>query len=87
MCALQDQLCLYACVRALTHQNTRVQYIAGRDMATIFSIEVSAVSKGAALSHLSQFPGEDEVRAECVLEPVCARRNVAIARVSGWRPR
>ena len=71
----------------LTHQNTRVQYIAGRDMATIFSIEVSAVSKGAALSHLSQFPGEDEVRAECLLDPVCARRNVAVARVSGWRPR
>ena len=72
-------------VLALTHEHTRVQYIAGRDMATIFSIEVSAVSKGAALSHLSQFPGEDEVRAECVLDPVCARRNVAIARMSGAR--
>ena len=30
-------------------------------MATIFSIQVSAVSKGASISHLSQFPGEEEV--------------------------
>jgi len=36
-------------------------YIARREMATIFSIQVSAVSKGASISHLSQFPGEEEL--------------------------
>ena len=44
-----------------TSRDVAMIYIAGRAMATIFSIQVSAVSKGASISHLSQFPGEEEV--------------------------
>ena len=44
-----------------TSRDVAMIYIAGREMATIFSIQVSAVSKGASISHLSQFPGEEEV--------------------------
>ena len=44
-----------------TNRDVAIYYIAGRKMATIFSIQVSAVSKGASISHLSQFPGEEEV--------------------------
>ena len=44
-----------------TSRDVALYYIGGREMATIFSIQVSAVSKGASISHLSQFPGEEEV--------------------------
>ena len=49
---------------AWLHCSVCLQYIAGCEMPTIFRIQVSAVSKGASLSHLSQFPGEEEVRLE-----------------------
>ena len=33
----------------------------GREMATLFCIQVDAVNKGACISHVSQFPEEEEV--------------------------
>ncbi len=44
-----------------THKKVAIFYLAGRKLPTIFSIQVGAVSKGASLSHLSQFPMEEEV--------------------------
>lgn len=38
-----------------------INYVAGRKLATIFEIAVGAVNKGAAISHLSQWPEEEEV--------------------------
>ena len=44
-----------------TARAVAMHYIDGRDLPTVCCIQVSAVSKGASLSHISQFPGEDEV--------------------------
>jgi hypothetical protein len=44
-----------------TDKEVAIFYIAGRKLPTIFSIQVGAVSKGASLSHLSQFSMEEEV--------------------------
>jgi hypothetical protein len=38
-----------------------MHYIVGLDLPTVCCIQVSAVSKGASLSNILQFPGEDEV--------------------------
>ena len=58
-----------AFLSATTDRNVAVHYIAGRDMATILSIAVSAVSRGACLSHISQFPEEEEVRCSRQRQP------------------
>ena len=50
-----------ALLSTTTEPAVAMHYIDGRDLPTVFSIQVSAVSKGASLSHISQFPGEDEV--------------------------
>jgi len=44
-----------------TDKKVAIFYTAGRKLPTIFSIKVGAVSKGASLNHLSQFPAEEEV--------------------------
>eukprot|EP00961_Rhodomonas_salina_P050573 679035-Rhodomonas_salina.1 len=41
--------------------DTAVGYAASGSLATVFSIQVGAVDKGAALSFLSQYPDEDEI--------------------------
>ena len=38
-----------------------IHYINWRALPTVFSIQVRALSKGASLTHISQYPGEDEV--------------------------
>ncbi len=50
-----------ALLSTTTARAVAVHYIDGRDLPTVCCIQVSAVSKGASLSHISQFPGEDEV--------------------------
>ena len=50
-----------ALLSTTTEPAVAMHYIDGRDLPTVFSIQVSAVSRGASLSHISQFPGEDEV--------------------------
>jgi hypothetical protein len=44
-----------------TDKKVAIFYLAGWKLPTIFSIQVGAVSKGASLSHLSQFPMKEEV--------------------------
>ena len=60
-----------AFLSATTDRSVAVHYIAGREAATIFSISVSAVCRGACLSHISQFPEEEEVRAALAAEEMC----------------
>ncbi len=50
-----------ALLSTTTARAVAMHYIDGRDLPTVCCIQVSAVSKGASLSHISQFPGEDEV--------------------------
>ena len=44
-----------------TDKRVALSYIAGRQVPTVFSIQVSAVNMGAGVSHLSQFPAEEEI--------------------------
>ena len=55
----------YACMSTTTDRNVAIQYTKGKDgtyqLPTIFEIEVGQVDRGASLSWVSQYPGEQEV--------------------------
>jgi hypothetical protein len=55
----------YACMSTTTDRNVAIQYTKGKDgthqLPTIFEIEVGQVDRGAPLSWVSQYPGEQEV--------------------------
>ena len=67
-----------ALLSTTTARAVAMHYIDGRDLPTVCCTQVIAVSKGASLSHISQFPGEDEVM-QMILLLFLQKQNLASA--------